>query len=278
LEAGGLNGHWASAIDWQRPWFQSWVQPGAVLAEAARRSGDLPATLNAAAAAPVRFVAQADLPEGVAYESHIGATGGVPTRDNLHDFFNALCWMRFPQTKRALNRLQAAAIAQAGGVQATRGPLRDALTLFDENALLLQAPEPLWQALRARDWAGLFVTLRPLWAQASAVTFGHALTEKLVSPYKSITAHVLCLPVPAALQPDSGHGPHPWDDWLAGQLSAPQGGRSPDSWLASKPYTPLPVLGIPGWCPDNQDPAFYADADVFRPPRPRPAKAVTSAP
>ncbi|NIC42590.1 DUF3025 domain-containing protein, partial [Aquabacterium sp. A08] len=195
------------------------------------------------------------------YESHIHATGAVPTRENLHDFFNALCWMRFPQTKRELNRLQAGAIAQAGGVQATRGPLRDALTLFDENALLLQAPEPLWDALRARDWARLFLTLRPLWAQATAVTFGHALTEKLVAPYKSITAHVLCLPVPPNLPPDPGTGAHPWDSWLAAQLTP--------AWLATKPYTPLPVLGLPGWWPANQDPAFYADPDVFRPPRPR---------
>ena len=27
------------------------------------------------------------------------------------------------------------------------------------------------------------------------------------------------------------------------------------------------VLGIPGWWAANEDPAFYADAKVFRPPR-----------
>ena len=37
--------------------------------------------------------------------------------------------------------------------------------------------------------------------------------------------------------------------------------------LATKPFTPLPVLGVPGWWPANQDPAFYDDATVFRPPR-----------
>lgn len=257
--------HFTHPIDWLAPWQGPWLGVGQALAQWANAQagtgGNLAHTLNEAALAPVRFVPQTELPEGVAYESHIHATGGVPTRDNLHDFFNALCWMRFPQTKHRLNRLQAGAIAQAGGVQATRGPLRDALTLFDENALLLQAPEPLWQALQARDWARLFVTLRPLWAQASAVTFGHALTEKLVAPYKSITAHVLCLPVPANLPPDPGHGPHPWDGWLAVRLTP--------EWLATKPYTPLPVLGIPGWWSANQDPAFYADPDVFRPPRPR---------
>ena len=31
-------------------------------------------------------------------------------------------------------------------------------------------------------------------------------------------------------------------------------------------FTPLPVLGVPGWWP-GQDGAFYADASVFRPRR-----------
>lgn len=33
--------------------------------------------------------------------------------------------------------------------------------------------------------------------------------------------------------------------------------------LTTADYTPLPVLGIPGWWLD-QDEAFYADANVFR--------------
>ncbi|MEO0003357.1 MAG: hypothetical protein RLZZ22_1049 [Pseudomonadota bacterium] len=238
--------------------------------------------LNAAGLSPLRFVPQAELPEGRAYEAHIFDTGDVPTREGLHDFFNALSWMRFPATKQRLNQLQARAIAQAGGFVGTRrGPLRDALTLFDENAALLQAPEPVWQALLARDWSRLFVELRPLWAQSTLLLFGHALTEKLVAPYKSITAHVLRLPVPTDWpaeewdrQPDEGVGllrggsaavVHPWDDWLAGQLTP--------EWLATKPYTPLPVLGTPGWWPANEDPAFYADAQVFRPARIRSVRA-----
>ena len=197
----GLNGFsssegltWSSP-DWSQPWNAPFAADGAAVRAACEQGFALPEALNChIGAARPRFIPQSELPEGVAYESHIHATGAVPTRENLHDFFNALCWMRFPQTKRVLNRLQAGAIAQAGGVQATRGPLRDALTLFDENALLLQAPEPLWDALRARDWARLFLTLRPLWAQARLVLFGHALLEKLTAPYKSITAHVFTLP------------------------------------------------------------------------------------
>ncbi len=180
VAAAGLQAgtrHFSAAIDWSAPWLAPWCVPGRAIANAARAGGDLPAALNAARLAPRRFIPQAELPAGVAYESHIFATGGVPTREGLHDFFNALCWMRFPATKLVLNRLQARAIEAAGGVQGPRGPLRDALTLFDENAALLQAPEPLWQALLSRDWRSLFVELRPLWSQSTLLLFGYALTE-----------------------------------------------------------------------------------------------------
>ncbi|MDO9293242.1 MAG: DUF3025 domain-containing protein, partial [Hydrogenophaga sp.] len=129
------------------------------------------------------------------------------------------------------------------------------ITLFDENAVLLQAPVELWEALIAREWTRLFVALRPLWAQARLVLFGHALTEKLVAPYKSITGHVYREPVPLALGDDLAA----WDAWLAGRLTA--------AGLGTKPFTPLPVLGVPGWWPANEDPAYYTDAGVFRPRR-----------
>lgn len=252
-------------LDWSAPWWADWRGVGQPLEAAARAGQPWPEGLNLPGQAPVRFVPQAELPAGTAYESHIRETGCVPTRPGWHDFFNALCWMRFPASKQQLNRLQAGAIQAAGGVQAPRGPLRDSITLFDENAALLQAPEPLWQALLARDWWRLFVTLRPLWAQARLVLFGHALLEKLVQPYKSITAHVWRVPVPLDRAADSDpQAPHGWDDWLRQQLSADA--------LAAKPYTPLPVLGTPGWWPANADPAYYQDPAVFRPPRPAMAR------
>ena len=55
----------------------------------------------------MRFVPQAELPAGIAYETFISETGGVPTRDNLHDFFNALVWLTYPKIKVRLNAMQA---------------------------------------------------------------------------------------------------------------------------------------------------------------------------
>lgn len=251
---GNATAGWP-APDWSQPWNAPFAHDGAAVRATCEQGAPLPRALtqHIGAAGPC-FVPQSELPEGLAYEQFIFEHGAVPTREGLHDFFNGLVWARFPDTKRLLNRLQATQIAQAG-VGQVRGPVRDAITLFDENAVLLQAPDALWDALTAREWTRLFVDLRPLWAQVRLVAFGHALLEKLVSPYKSITGHVYRVPVPAALGADVVA----WDRWLAARLTAAE--------LASKPFTPLPVLGVPGWWPANQDPAFYDDASVFRPPR-----------
>lgn len=249
-------------IDWSAPWLAPWAAAGPQVELAQQKGLPLHEALNlvnhgrpfGTEPAPVRFVAQNELPEGMAYESFVFRRGDAPVRPGAHDLFNGLCWMRFARTKARLNVLQAEAIAQAG-VGAHRGPVRDALTLLDENAALLAAPPELWRALREHDWSRLFLELRPLWAQARLLLFGHALLEKLLAPRKAITAHVY--PLDAALaQP--GTSLAEVDAWLAGDLSA---GR-----LAAKPFSPLPVLGVPGWWPANEQPGFYADTQVFRPP------------
>ncbi len=239
-------------IDWSAPWLADWRAVGEPIAQQVAAGRPQPEALNATAVAPVRFVSQADLPAGMAYEAFIGKTRQVPTREGLHDFFNALCWMHFPLAKQQLNRLQAAEIAQAG-VGKVRGPVRDAATVFDENALLIQTPDSVWQALHEHRWHEALVAQRALWTDPNTRlwVFGHAALEKLVRPYKSITVHLWR--VPASVQQDE------LDAWLADDLTA--------SRLASKPFSPLPVLGVPGWCQDNADPRFYDDAEVFRPRR-----------
>lgn len=246
--------HGLEAIAWNAPWLNPWREPGEAIAQRVADGQSVAAALNAAQRAPKRFIPQAGLPAGVAYEQHIFDTDCVPTRDGLHDFFNGLAWMHFPRTKVRLNELQAAQIASTG-IQPVRGPARDALTVFDENAALLQAPDALWEALADKDWHALFVTLRPMWADAQLILFGHALNEKLVTPRKPITAHVFRIREQSRALPDI-------DAWLAAELSAEQ--------LATKPFAHLPVLGVPGWWADNEGQDFYADSSVFRAPRKSP--------
>ena len=237
-------------IDWSAPWFAPWAARGQAALAGVRAGRSLPEALNALGQASVHFVPQEQLPPGQAYEAFIHATGHVPTRDGLHDFFNALCWMYFPQAKQQMNRLQAAEIARAG-VGARRGPVRDALTVFDENAMLIQCPDALWQALTAHRWSEAFVTARHHWQDSRVWMFGHAALEKLVRPYKSITVHLWRV--------DAAVSPAGLDAWLAQDLTVEK--------LARKPFSPLPVLGVPGWWPENVQAGFYEDREVFRPLR-----------
>ncbi|MFZ2218921.1 MAG: DUF3025 domain-containing protein [Rhodoferax sp.] len=243
-----------ATIDWTAPWLIPYVAKGQGAAERVAAGASSAQALNAVApwpVTPVQFVPQGDLPAGEAYESYIFRSSCCPTREGLHDFFNGLVWLQFPHTKRRLNQLHVAQIAQTG-IQPVRGPARDGLTVVDENAAFLQAPDALWEALAAKDWQRLFVDLRPLWAQARLVLFGHALMEKLVLPRKAITAHVYRAQVATFSIANL-------DAWMAADLSAEK--------LACKPFAHLPVLGVPGWWAANEDPAFYADASVFRLPK-----------
>jgi len=241
-----------SHIDWNAPWLMPWRDKGEALAQSVVQGLPVHDAFNActqAAACPVQFVPQSALPEGQAYEHYIFEQGKVPTREGLHDFFNALCWLHFPKAKQQLNRIQAHAI-QAQGVGAVRGPVRDAVTVFDENAMLVLLNDDIWQALQCRQWHDALVGHRAVWQEAQLQIFGHAALEKLVNPYKAITVHMWRVPA---------HVPFKhWDDWLAQDLS-------PDK-LATKPFVSLPVLGIPGWWSENQYADFYDDTKVFRVP------------
>lgn len=190
----------------------------------------------------LHFVPQGELPQGEAYEAFIARTGRVPTRDNLHDLLNGLVWLAYPAMKLQLNRLHAAEIARRG-VGPERGATRDRLTLFDENGALLQAPDVIVDALRRKDWPAAFVQHRALWSSATVRLVGHALLEKLMQPRAAITAHV----------------------WTSPNLQ--QAAQAPQwAWPAGRAHFPMPVLGIPGWWAGNEDPAFYDDRRVFRPP------------
>lgn len=239
------------AMDWRAPWYAPYARLAQSVSRHCQAGRPLWEALDTAAPAPVRRVPQDDLPAGQAYEHYIAHTGLCPTRAGLHDFFNGLCWSLFPATKTRLNQLQATELARSG-VHATRGALRDTLTVFDENAAFMHAPEALWQALVAKDWQAAFGTLRPLWQHSQVWIFGHALLEKLAQPRKAHTAHLYRVPGACG-------GAADLDTQVAEMLQG-------QSVLAKAPAH-LPVLGVPGWCAANAAADFYTDTSVFRPPR-----------
>ena len=250
-----------SAIDWQRPWLSHVSELGRSLAvapdwQAAANTLARERRLTNAAGLPIVFSPQNLLPKSVGYELHISQTGQVPTRDNLHDFFNALIWLHFPNSKRVLNQLQVEEIHRQSD-RTLRGKQRDAATVFDENAAIFISQDPaLTEWLKRRQWKNLLHSHATRFHQdCKILLFGHALIEKLIHPYKSITAHVWCLSEQRIFtENQTNDAMSSIDESVAKSLA---------SGFVSGDFCHLPVLGIPGWW-NGQNEDFYADAEVFR--------------
>lgn len=224
---------------------------------------------------PAKFITQTyfdSLPNTQAYEAHIAKTGQIPTRDNLHDLFNAWIWFTFPQTKAMLNRYQSLQIAR-DGISNARGRVRDAITIFDEcGAIFVTSEESIAQALKNFDWQHCLVKSRDTWdnplklhtiknANSSVYIFGHATLEQLVEPRKPICSHCKIVLVEADFfKLTMTERMCYLDKRLAIEVA---------EWLEQdnvqpRDLSPLPILGIPHFWNENKNAEFYEDAFVFR--------------
>jgi hypothetical protein len=214
---------------------------------------------------PVRFVPpRTQRDEGRPYyEQHIAQSGEVETRpENWHDLFNALAWIAFPKAKAAINAQHAAMLAEGGEEEARRrNPARDALTLFDEGGVVVASSSPaLLRLIVDFEWKELFWHRRgELGSKVRFLAFGHSLFEKMLDPFVGIVAKTVFVPVDdfyPMLPPEAQVARV--DEFLAAHFAARARFPSP------RVMAPMPVLGIPGWCPDTVREAFYDDASHFR--------------
>ena len=228
-----------------RPWLERLADPPhASLSELNALAEER--SITVLCGAPVRFVAPSTARAGYgAYERRVFDTGCVETRqENLHDVFNALAWLAFPRTKAALNARHVDALPREGH---RRGSLRDLLTLLDEGgALVGRADDLAAELVQRRDWRTLFLDRRQHAEQLEVSVLGHAVLEQALAPWPGITCKALFLP------------PGPPDEQAAKWIMA----LPPDA--APRDLPALPVFGLPGWWP-VQDEAFYGDFRYFRP-------------
>lgn len=212
----------------------------------------------------IRFVRNDDAAyAGHAYEPLTYEQGQVRVRPiNWHDLLNALVWMTFPTAKASINARHQQAIETEAG--AARSPVRDALTHFDEDGMVVLSADPaLSQLLRDFAWKPLFCAHRAQVAQSMRfVPFGHALYDKLRAPFIGLTAKCIVFDVaPQSLAREREALRTQIDRLLGLYILDPAHLRAP------REMHPLPVLGVPGWWPDNEDPGFYDNVDYFRPGR-----------
>ena len=249
--AGGLRGpYWPGCDDLNR-----------ILAS--RR-----APIATAGGRPLRFVAQQLRHEAFEdkYEPRIFLCGEVQFRScNWHDLFNALVWLTFPRAKAALNQRHYHELeCQLASGAPNRGPVQDALTLFDEGGVIVaSADAELSRLLADFEWRELFWRRRAAAVQATRFyLFGHALYEKALAPFAGVTGRgVIC-------EVDSTFFAQPLAQQL-GELDARLAARigDPARFAATRELAPVPILGVPGWCKDNAREQYYDNIDYFRPPR-----------
>ena len=233
---------------------------------------ELPTTkpIHAQQAQILRFVSQNALPEGEAYESFIATTGNIPTRDNLHDLFNGSIWLTFPKTKAVLNYHHMIEIAEQG-IFESRGRVRDTITIFDENgAVLVTSNTGISDALIDFDWQASLVKPRAQWddpkqtnphAEAAVYVFGHALLEQLVQPRKPLCAHSIVITV----TPDFFTlSPSERMRYLDNEVAQYMHELLLKDDVTPRQFAPLPILGVPYFWTENENPRFYEDSYVFR--------------
>ena len=213
-----------------------------------------------------KFVCQSQITESTLYyEQIIQQKNIIPTRPNSwHDLFNGLIWLQFPQTKRLLNQQHVEDIEQYG--LSPRTQRRNNLTHFDECGVIVTYQRSdvfvqLVEDLKQHQWQSVFVENRQCWGnQINSFIFGHANLEMLLKPFIGLTGKFL------AVEVDNQFSTLPYtkqltqlDELLVKQI------RKTDVFSARKPLSPMPILGIPDVWDANNDPAFYANTEYFRP-------------
>ena len=217
---------------------------------------------------PLRFVEQntGKLAFEKQYEPLCFLKGEVQTRkNNWHDLFNALVWMTFPKAKAAINARHYMALIDTKCAQSSqRGAVRDMNTLFDESGVVVVCADPaLSRLLLNFQWKELFREKRKqLQSSMGFYLFGHGLYEKTLSPYIGLTGQGLLLSVDRTFfeMPPQLQMNH-LDDRVADYIN------SPTQCVSTRELTPVPLLGIPDWTPENNSSDFYDNTDYFRPTR-----------
>jgi hypothetical protein len=135
--------------------------------------------------------------------------------------------------------------------------VRDALTLFDEEGLVLISDDAaMLDALHAQRWREAMHERRPALERATLHVIGHALLDKARMPFVGLCAKVLLLHVDQAPIDRTA-----FDRWLAARIDRAEWPASP------RDLRPLPVLGLPGMTPENLHAGYFDDARQFRPAR-----------
>ncbi len=191
------------------------------------------------------------------YEWEIYRNKAVPMRQQCwHDFFNNLTWLTFPKLKWAIVQK----ICDEPSTATTRTSLQNTLAHFDECGVVICSDKPeIFDMIKAFAWKDLFCRTQNLEQHCKPVIIGHGLFEKGLVPYIGMTAKAVFLPVEKSFFALNTQDQNSFiDQEIAKYISSEHFPHAP------KALQPFPMLGWPGWHPDNHDEAFYDNREYFR--------------
>lgn len=199
------------------------------------------------------------------YEPRIYLEGEVQTRmENWHDFFQVLVWKTFPKTKLLLNDLhyqESSRRLRKDHSNKQRTSVENFITLFDECGIVIVSHDKeLLNMIENFQWKEIFVENRRAFStHLDCITFGHAMYEKALSPYIGMTANAILIhQEPAYFELSKEMKLKKIDELIYTEISE----EIPTD--LKKRLTPFPLLGVPNWHKENNDPAFYSNENYFR--------------
>ena len=197
------------------------------------------------------------------FEARTFFCGEVLVRpQNWHDLFNALVWMTFPKSKAVINKLHISTMSAVGGAQRT--PKGDALTLFDEDGMIIVSRnKKLLNLIQNFKWYDLFWENRRLVErEMQFIVFGHGLYEKMLRPRVGLTGKGILIFWKGSSDQSTKALPE-IDQILSNHLCDDNNLRH------GKVFSPIPLLGVPGWFRGGDEESFYENKNYFRAGRTR---------
>jgi hypothetical protein len=205
---------------------------------------------------PLMFVEQTAemLNDGMHYEQRIFQTGVIATRkNNWHDLFNAMMWLKYPPMKSALNARQWHDVQMHGLKTRTLGQC--AMTLFDEAGAIVTMPDVMLEHWKQHHWHALFIEHADAWrtGQARVTVFGHALLDHALVTETLLVAKCIVHPNEQLSEFDQA------TISLADQVSTAK------LLQTTRELRTLPLCGIPGWHSAGDSAEFVKIAACFSP-------------
>ena len=194
------------------------------------------------------------------YDALVFKEKKIPIRKNVvHDYFNAMTWLAFPNSKKKLNKKNFIFL-EHNFLNGNKNRPRyiDFTTLFDESGIIILTNNSYLSGLmRQKKWKTVFWDNRNLVKKnLSFFLFGHSLFEKIMNNYIGTAARALIIYS---------------ENFINGNITLSNLDRILSHYIDQDFFfknleksVSIPLSAIPGWNELNEKEEFYQDNEHLR--------------